>query len=107
MIFIRHRTASGSLDELWEYDPARRVVILRFRLGAADPVDVDVPVASEERLRFGSWQLVRADGDTWEILPRRYGMGSLRPAPIHAALGTSSIVLCAAPLNVSTELEFA
>lgn len=107
MIFVKHRSASGTLDELWEYDPARRVVMLTFRQGAAEPVSVDVPVASEPFARFGAWKIVRGDEQTWEILPHRFGVVSLRPFPIHASLGSASVVLCGAPFNVSVELDAA
>jgi hypothetical protein len=106
LIFVKHRSASGRLEELWEYDPVRKVVMLTFKLGAATPVHLDVPVSSRHESRFGAWAIQRADGETWEIVPYRFGGSELRAHPIHEALGGESVVLTNAPPGQALELEF-
>lgn len=107
MIYVRHRSASGRLDELWEYDPARHVVIATLRQGTAEPIDLTIPIASEARARYGAWKLVREGEDNWKVTPHRFGSERLIPHPIHRALGTNALVLLAAPWFVSAELELA
>lgn len=105
MLHILHRTASGRLDSLWEYDPARRIVMLTVTLGSAQPVHVDVQVATSREPRRGSWKLTRLDESTWEILPSRFGDTRLVPSPIHEALRYSSVVLVATPDDVANEFS--
>lgn len=107
MVFVRHRSSSGRLEDLWEFDPARGVVMLTFRLGSAPPVSIDVRVSSPERARIGSWYLKRTDESTWEIAPHVFGVERLVPHPIHANLGGAAVVLLDAPETVSLELEAA
>lgn len=105
MLHVLHRTASGRLDNLWEYDPARRIVMLTLKIGAAPPVHVDVPVATARDPRVGSWTLRRLDEHTWEILPSRYGDRRLVPSPIHPSIGSSSVVLVSTPDDVAIEFS--
>lgn len=69
MLTLRHRTASGRLDELWEFDPARQVVELVFRLGAGPVRGFTISVCSPEKTTAFAHALMRRDADTWKILP--------------------------------------
>jgi hypothetical protein len=91
--------------DIWEYDPARGVVMLTFQLGSAAPVDLDVRVSTPGRGHYGAFHMKREDETTWVIEPHRFGSLSLAPHPIHDALGTASIRLLDAPQHISDELE--
>ncbi len=54
MIQVRHRLASGRVDEAWEFDPARQVVEVVLRQGSAEPLAFTVPVCAIDRPRLGA-----------------------------------------------------
>lgn len=127
MIPIRHRTASGRLDSMWEFDSERRVVDLVIQLANAKPFAFAVKVCSTETPRLWSHPIMRLDLFAWRILPavwtvdtttskvgeppvlvpKSCGGRTARPFPcdLHAIIGDAShIVLTNAPLNVDQEL---
>lgn len=64
MIALKHRRASGTLENLWEVDPQRRLVMCV--IGGAG---FDVPVAYALRPRVGAYCLTRVSEDVWRISP--------------------------------------
>ena len=108
MICVRHRLASGVIDQLWEWDPARRVLMLTIRMGNAPPIDVDVPVASGDRPRHGCFVLTRLDETTWRLSPAVFnsyeGPNVTRAASIHRDVPPEFIYLTHAPDDISEEL---
>lgn len=110
MIVVKHRTASGRLDQLWDFDSARRVLDVVFRLGSAHPVAFTLQVCAPDRARIGAHPIMRLDGESWRVLPAVFRMehGMLVPvdAPIHESLGHGGqLVLTHAPADVDAELE--
>lgn len=69
MVVVRHRTASGRLDALWEFDPARKVVELVLRLASEKPRAFTVAVCFPDRPRIWAHPLMRLDSESWRILP--------------------------------------
>lgn len=118
-VHVRHRSASGRLDEMWEYDPARRIIELVFRLASEHPSTASIPVCAPKAARRLAYPIVRIDGETWRIVAARFveSIVELRgnsvtrmlvpePFPIHPRLTCGDhILLCAAPPNVDRELE--
>jgi hypothetical protein len=109
MINVRHRTASGRLDEAWEFDSARRVLDVVLHLGSAAPIAMTLPVCHPDRARHGAYPIMRLDGESWRVLPALFRLesGHLVPhdQPIHESLGHSILVLTNAPADVDAELE--
>jgi hypothetical protein len=110
MLQVRHRTASGSLSEMWEFDNARRVIDVVLRVASAKPIAFTVPVCAPDRARIGAYPVMRLDGESWRVLPARFVLehGLLVPhdAAIHESFGRGSqIVLTHAPADVDAELE--
>lgn len=109
MLQIRHRTASGSLTELWEFDPARRALDVVFQLGSAAPIAFTIPVCAPDRARVGAHPVMRLDGESWRVLPAafRFEHDILVPydLPIHPSLGHGmQIILTHAPAEVDAEI---
>lgn len=67
MVSIRHRSASGTLDNMWEYDPERRVLIVVVRNRATT-----IPVASEKNPRRFAYAISRKSETTWQVAPAMY-----------------------------------
>ncbi len=129
MITLKHRTASGRLDALWEYDDARKCIELVFRLGTAKPRAVTVKVCAIDAPRIWCHPLTRLDGESWRILPAMMipahtslpgrpptlaprdclgSAGGLRgavPCELHEVVGSAMVVLTNAPAIISEELE--
>lgn len=110
MIEVRHRSASGRLDELWEYDSARRCLEIVLRLGSAEPIAFTLAVCAPDRARIGAHPIMRLDGESFRVLPAVFRLehGMLVPvdAAIHASLGPGSqLVLTHAPADVDAELQ--
>ncbi len=129
MISLRHRTASGNLDAMWEWDPARGILDLVFRLGSANPRAVTVKVCAIDRPALWCHPLARLDGESWRILPAMFvpansslpgrpptlaprdclgsggGLRGAVPCELHEVIATSMLVLVNAPVDVSSELE--
>ena len=114
VIFVRHRTASGRLDAAWEFDSARRVIDIVFRLGEAEPIALCVPVCSSKKPRYHAFALTRFDSSSWRLLPIRFVPSNASQPDrlvhdqrsLHSVLdrGTQLVLTCAPP-NVVTELE--
>ncbi len=104
MITARHRTASGNLNaQAWEL--RGRSVVLTLRVGAR-LVEIDVPVASPKRRRFGAWQLVRTDEHSWQILPAKFvGEHSVVSCAVHEHVGFEGVALTCAPDDVSLAMS--
>jgi len=78
MLTLRHRTASsGSLINLWEYDPARHVIEMVIREAAGPEQDYTLPVCLAGRPRLGAHVISRVNEETWRILPTHYALLSL------------------------------
>lgn len=110
MIQVRHRLASGRLDEAWEFDPSRRVIDLVLRQGSAKPLAFTIPVCAIDRPRLGAFAMSRLDSDSWRILPTCFVLYGERlvhhEMPIHPEIGGRvQIVLTHAPYEVDAELE--
>jgi hypothetical protein len=118
-LVVKHRSASGQLDRLWEFDPARRLVMLVIRVASEAPMSLDVDVCSLAHPRLGAHSIVRHDEHTWRIKPERFvelpqstrdgqRVWSLVPEayPIHPRFTRGDgILLAAAPSEVNAELE--
>jgi hypothetical protein len=110
---VPHRSASGRLDHMWDFDPARRVVDVVLRLGTALPIDMCLPVCSIDRPRFASYALIRENEESWRILPSSFA--HISPSvpdlyrvdrAIHMSLGRGDqLMLTNTPLGISFELE--
>lgn len=106
---VRHRTASGDLSAMWEFDCVRRIIIVVFRQGSAPPLALEIDVCSVDATerKPGAYPIKRLDAESWQVLPARW---KLRPtphfadAPIHESMGTVSLVLTNAPSDVNAEL---
>lgn len=110
MIHIRHRSASGRLDEAWEFDSARRVLDVVFHLGSAAPVAFTIPVCAIDKPRLGAFAVTRLDGDSWRVLPTRFVLEGEKlvhfEVSIHPSLDKRTmLVLTDAPYDVDAELE--
>lgn len=105
---ILHRTASGDLSSLWEYDPRRRVIIATVRMAGAAAVDFEVPVCSSDRMRHGAHVISRLDAQTWLLTPAccldTEGKLVAKASRFASSLPIGFLTLGAAPEQVSTEL---
>jgi hypothetical protein len=112
---LRHRSASGLVDQLWEFLPRAgfqvdRIFVL-VRLGSAEPVGVEVPVSTArtapDRIP-GTWFLARRGESEWLLttsrLPKDTDHMAL-PEAFHPDLPVGSILLTHAPEQTSRELE--
>lgn len=112
MIAIPHRSASGSLDNGWEFDPHERRVLCNVRVGATS-VEFGLWVCSPERLVLGAHPFSRVNEECWKVLPERVirtwskGRESLETvrSPVHGALGCVGLMLTNTPAYVSQLLE--
>lgn len=110
MIQIRHRTASGRLDEMWEFDSERRVVDLVLRQAAAKPIAMTIPVCAIDRPRLAAFAMSRFDSESWRILPTRFIWEGERLVHFEVAIhpvigGRVQLVLTHAPPAIDAELE--
>lgn len=109
MLCLKHRTASGSLDELWEYDPARRALDIVCRQGART-FAFRVSVCSPERPRLGAHALVRVSEGAWRLLPLAFYVAWEGLEPRDRAIQPwltpgDQILLTCAPPQIDSELE--
>lgn len=130
MLALRHRSASGRLDQLWEFCAVRGVVEVVFRLAASEPIAVTVKVCHPDRPVLLAHPIMRLDGESWRILPaifipavsvsrdrdrsryvprdcsaRAGGLRDAVPCDLHTAIGSSHIVLTNAPADIDAEME--
>lgn len=110
---VPHRSASGILTHLWDYDPARRCVDIVLRLGSAIPIDMTIHVCSIDRGRIGAYAIIRENDECWRILPSIFvPISAAVPdlyridKPISITLGRGDqIMLTNTPAGISLELE--
>lgn len=95
-----HHVSVGEL-EYWEFDPARRLIMLTAVVDGTWTT-ADVVVSTSEHPRFGARIIKRHDGGIWEITPLRFGSQS--PKPIHPRIGLRSVLLIDGPSDVQAEL---
>lgn len=120
MITLKHRTASGRLDALWEFCGERRALELVFRLGHAKPLALTVPVCAVDNPVLLSHPIMRLDSSSWRVLPMiwivgesgRFAQldcarkGASTPCELHRSIGGAThLVLTHAPDDVDLELE--
>lgn len=101
MIFAHHITAAAGRGTTWQYDAARRVVILAFEHGTAD-----VAVCSPRAPREGAFEVERVVPGTWRVWPVRYEGArlSLVATVVHARIGIDAVTLLETPDDVAREL---
>lgn len=109
---VRHRSASGSLGEGWEFSAPERSILLNVRDGSVVH-EFTVEICARERLVFGAHPIVRISDEEWSILPERVvrvwpgrveRLETIR-CPVRASLGMRGIALTNTPASVSCELE--
>lgn len=66
MITLKHRSASGSLESMWDYDSARKAVIV-----VVEGRGFDVPVCldKDDHRTAGSFVITRLTEYCWRIAP--------------------------------------
>lgn len=69
MITIRHRSASGRLDMLWEFDPARRVIDAVLRMEGGPELAFAIRVCAPDKPIPFAHPILRLDSESWHILP--------------------------------------
>jgi hypothetical protein len=112
MLHVRHRSASGRLDALWDFCSARRVVDLVIRRGNAT-LAFTLPICAIDKPRFGAFPVTMLDSSSWRILPIRYVWADAagtklvhRDERIHESLSLGdAIILSQAPADVDQELS--
>lgn len=110
MIHVRHRTASGRLDEVWEFDPVRKCMDIVFRLGSAKPVAFTLPICAIDKPRLHAFAISRLDGESWRLLPSRFMFAGDKLVHVEVAIHHSldkrtMLVLSRAPSDVDAELD--
>lgn len=104
MITVKHRTASGALDRMWEHDPARGCIIVVLP-GAC----LTIPVCTSAAPRHGAYHIVRLSEDCWRIAPamfvRRGSVWNTTPHAYPDSHVDEFIALTSAPEDVRAELE--
>lgn len=100
---IKHRSASGTLTSLWEYDPQRRVIMVTLR-GRS----FDIPVCSERNPRHSAYAISRKNETLWQVAPAMYARmrdGSWTSVAVTFDNGQAEFLhLTHAPDAVSAEL---
>ncbi len=104
MIHVRHRLASGDLSRCFEYDPARRAIIL-----LVDGKGADIPVATESNPRHGAYSIQRIDETSWRLVPsvfeKRGAFWSSHIADYpNAEIPKETLQLTGTPANVVAEM---
>lgn len=112
-VHLRHISASGALDNAWEYDAKDRRVRAMVRAGSCVGT-VDVEVCTTERPRIGAHPIKRVSEESWRIEAVRFvvewpqGLERLRaiPCPIADAIGPgTSLTIAQAPQATIAHLE--
>lgn len=112
MHVVRHRLASSTASDVWEFDPCRRVVDIVMRQGNAE-IAFRVDICSMLRPRAFAHPVMRVNGEMWRILPRQFvpipGHPELyepRDCRIHMALGPGvALMLANTPAHCDVEFE--
>jgi hypothetical protein len=124
MITVKHRSASGRLDHLWEFCPLRNVIELVIRIGNAAPAAFTIRVCSLEKPQLWCHPIARLDAESWRILPaylipgdgpgkvapadcavRGAGLRGAIPCTLHDRIGSIHVVLTNAPDAQDREIE--
>lgn len=112
MISLRHRSASGDLENGWEYDPAERRVHVAFKMGREE-MTFSIEVCAAERLSIGAHPIKRLDAESWRVLPERVirtwrdrveRLETIR-CPFNGIVGYFAIALTNTPADVSALFE--
>jgi hypothetical protein len=112
-IEVRHASASGRLDEAWQFFKADARLDVLTRRGSR-PLALALYVCSADRPMLGAHPIQRVSGDTWRVLPARftpvYSMQQMRLMAVPCAIGGElapgeHLILNQAPDFVSLELE--
>lgn len=108
-LHVRHASASGRLDELWDYDASERRLDVLVRLGALE-TSITVQVCSQARPRLGAHPIKRIDGESWRVLPARFVLHGTTLFPIACPIGDvlvpgEHLILTNAPASVDAELD--
>lgn len=109
MILVRHRLASGRLDECWDFCAFRRVIDVVLRQASAEPIAFTLPVCAPDRPRIGAFPIMRLDAESWHVLPAIFRLEHEMLVPhdavIHEALGAGrQLLLTHAPADVDAEI---
>lgn len=97
-IYLRHRSASGgALENFYEYDPERRLVICSIRVASAPRVDVNIRVCSPRKPIVGAHPVYRLGPDSWRISLSCFVSSDQKRMPVpavhHLKLPLDEIVL--------------
>lgn len=112
MICVRHRSASGDLENCWEYVAGEQRVHVSLRMGS-EVVSFSVAVCSAERPTIGAHPLRRLDSESWRIPPERYIrtwrnhvelLETIR-CPLSDLVGYFTLAITNAPGQVARQLE--
>jgi hypothetical protein len=104
--WLRHRAASAGRAGCWEYDPARRLVMVRLP-SRGESLDLDLEVCSQRYPVARRWVIVRRSEDRWTISPTLWPDSPLmvaRQSRFHPDLPIGEIELTCAPPEVQAEL---
>lgn len=108
MLTVPHRTASGRLESLWEFDPISKRIYLVVRGHG-----YTIPVCSERNPRAEAYAIRRIDDVTWRVAPSAYNNNAARMAKVapfpqdraDAPELSEFVHLTQTPPNVCLELE--
>lgn len=125
MITIQHRSRSGQLDSMWEFDSERGVIDAVVRLGGGKSAAFTIKVCAPDKPRVHAHPIMRLDSFAWRILPAVWverlasapggrtklvpsecnGRDRALPCDLHAAIGAGShLVLTGAPPDIDIEI---
>lgn len=107
---LKHVSASGQLNQWWNFDPSRKLIVARLVFGNAAPIDLDeIPVCSPAHPRRLAWVIIRQSSESWLLtsarMPEEMNRRIARAERFHPDLAAGSLELVAAPPNVQAELE--
>lgn len=110
ILTLRHRSASGALGAMWEWDPMRQVVDAVLSTGSGRLVGVTFSVCSTTRKRHGAFDMRQIDGNRWRVAPVQHiedgrSRWSTVRTPIHDQIGMVFLDLTSAPDDVTLELQ--
>lgn len=111
MLQVRHRLSSGgALWNIWDYDPARRVLDIVLKQGSADPIAFTLAICAPDRARANAHPMLRLDGDSFRVLPAVFRFESEMLVPHDCALHKSlsfgdALILTHAPPDIDAELS--
>lgn len=125
MITIQHRSRSGRLESMWEFDSERGVIDAVIRLGGGRSAGFAIKVCAPDKPRLHAHPIMRLDSFAWRILPAVWievppsdparrpklvpsectGRSSAVRCELHEAIGAGShLVLTDAPPDIDIEI---